>query len=362
MTDVTGETRSSGLGQPTLGLAALAAILAAAFWVMAVYPVDVFNTWVAFLVMTIIPCQIICGLVWHCERPAAIARLPQPIKGLAFLALCAAVGAAVAFAAFQTVGGGIAPPTPPLVMYTILSIVVTFWFVVVWGTWPFSALPVNPVLSGFLGMAFCYLLAYGLFETLFDFSFLKEAPFYSEKIDPHGLFLAWKPLVFGVTSVSVITFAALWDFWPVTLLKKPGGPAFSLLASIYVLALTAAIFYCGVVVLNMDIVHYLVTVPVPFIFGFFIVLSLLQKYPFAGLQQPLLGLLSSGLAAAAGVAMHWLYLYAAPFLTGQTLSSGAPTYELELWLASAMLAVTFPLIVFLADFLGFWPLRRMASK
>jgi hypothetical protein len=353
---------SAGLGQPLLGLLALAGILAVSFAVMAAFPPDVFNTWVAFLAMTIIPTQIVCGLVWHCEHPAPIARLPQPLKGLAYLLLCVTVGAIAALVSFRVVGGGIAPPTPPLIMYVILSIVVTFWFVVVWGAWPISALPVPPTVSGLLSVAFCYMVAYGLFELLFDFSFLKGAPFYSAAIDPHGLFVAWTPLVFGVTSVAVITFAALCDFWPVTLIRKPGGPLFSLLASVYVLGLAAAVFYCGVAVLRMDMVQFLVTAPVPFIFGFFIVLSLLQKWPFARLPQPLGGAASSLAAAAAGAAMHWLYLFAAPFLTGRTMASGAPAYQRELWLASAMLAVTFPLIVFLADLLGFWPLRRAGSK
>lgn len=362
MTDSPANPPSTGLRQPWLGLLALAGVLAVSFAVMAAFPPDVFNTWVAFLAMTIIPTQIVCGLVWHVEHPAPIARLPQPAKGLAYLLLCMAVGAVAAFAAFHVVGGGIAPPTPPLIMYVILSIVVTFWFVVVWGAWPISALPVAPTVSGLLAVAFCYLAAYGLFELLFDFSFLKAAPFYSAAIDPHGLFVAWRPLVFGVTTVAVITFAAMCDFWPVTLVRKPGGPVFSLLASIYVLILAAGVFHVGTVVLGMDIVRYLVAVPVPFIFGFFIVLSLLQKFPFAGLAQPLGGLLSSALAAAAGVAMYRLYLFAAPLLTGQTLASGAPAYQLELWLASAMLAVTFPLIVCLADFLGFWPLQGAARK
>lgn len=301
MNDQRADSPPAAPGQPWLGLVALAGILAVSFGVAAVFPPDVFNTWVAFLAMTIIPTQIVCGLVWHCEHPAPIARLPQPLKGLAYLLLCLAVGAIVALVALRVIGGGIVPPTPPLIMYAILSIVVTFWFVVVWGAWPISALPVPPTVSGLLSVAFCYLVAYGLFELLFDFSFLKGAPFYSAAIDPHGLFVAWNPLVFGVTSVAVITFAALCDFWPVTLLSKPGGPAFSLLASIYVLGLAAAVFYCGVVVLGMDVVQFLVTAPVPFIFGFFIVLSLLQKWPFAGLAQPAGGLALSFAAAGKSV-------------------------------------------------------------
>ena len=350
------------LGQPALGLIALAAILGVSFAIIAAFRVDVFNSWVAFLAMTIIPTQIICGLVWHCEQPTAVARLPQPARGLAFLVLCAAVGAAVALASFHIIGGGITPPTPPLVMYVIFSIVVTFWFVVVWGTWPVSALPVGPVWSGFVGIAFCYLVAYALFELLFDFSFLKGAPFYSDTIDPHGLFNAWQPLVFGVTSVACITLAAMFEFWPLPRLGlKPGGPAWGLAASLYVLVLAAMLFYGFVAAAGMEIVRYMVAFPVPFIFGFFIVMSLLHKFPFARVAQPLAGLLLSVAAAFAGYMMFILYNAAAPIVVGQLLPSGPPTYDLELWLASAMLAVTFPLIVVFADFLGFWPLRGAAA-
>ena len=358
MSDTRAAAHNGALGQPILGLVALAVILGVSFSIMAAFRVEVFNSWVAFLAMTIIPTQIVCGLVWHCEHPAGLAKLPQPLKGAAYLALSTAVGAVVAYASFRIVGGGIAPPTPPLVMYMILSIVVTFWFVVVWGTWPVSALPFGPVSSGLLGIAICYLIAYGLFELLFDFAFLKAAPFYSHAIDPHGVFNAWQPLVFGVTSVACITFAAMFEFWPLPLLGlKPGGPLWGLAASVYVLALAAIAFYGFVVVAGLDIVQYMVAVPVPFIFGFFIIMSLLHKFPFASVAQPRAGLLLSIAAALAGYAMFILYRAAAPYVVVQVLASGPPAYDLELWLASAMLAVTFPLIVVFADFLGFWPLR-----
>ena len=356
-------SRDQGFAQPTLGLAALALILGVSFAVMAAFRVDVFNSWVAFLAMTIIPTQIICGLVWHCGQPAALAKLPQPAKGIAYLAFCAMVGAVVAIASLQIVGGGITPPTPPLVMFVIFSIVVTFWFVVVWGTWPISALPLGPVASGLVGVAFCYVLAYALFELLFDFAFLKGAPFYANAIDPHGAFNAWQPLVFGVTSVAAITFSAMFEFWPLPKFGlKPGGASWGLAASLYVLTIAAIVFSGFVMLAGMDIVQYMVAVPVPFIFGFFIVMSLLHKFPFAHLTQPRAGLALSVTAALVGYGMFMLYDAASSLVTGQLLPSGAPTYDLELWLASAMLAVTFPLIVVFADFLGFWPLRSTASS
>jgi len=359
MSQATGARSSHGLLQPRLGLAALVAVLVLSFAVMAACPPGVFNTWVAFLVMAMIPSQIICALVWRCEHPAALARLPQPLKALAYLALCAGLGGVAALASYYLVGGATSPPGPPLIMFVILSIVVTFWFAIVWGAWPLSALPISPVASGVLGVAFCYLVAYGLFHLLFDFSFMKGAPVYSEATDPHGAFMAWRPLAFGVTTVAVIAFLVLCEFRPVSLIgARPGSPTFGLAASAYVLLVASTVFYLGVQIAGMDLVQYLVGIPVPFIFGFFIVASLLEKCPAARMHQPLSGLVLALIAAAAGLAMHEIYLRAAPILTGRTLPSGPPAYVLELWLATAMLAVTFPLIVVAADFLGFWPLRR----
>ena len=39
-------------------------------------------------------------------------------------------------------------------------------------------------------------------------------------------------------------------------------------------------------------------------------------------------------------------------------SAGPPTYDMEIWLASALLAVTFPFLIFFAEFFKFWPLAK----
>ena len=39
------------------------------------------------------------------------------------------------------------------------------------------------------------------------------------------------------------------------------------------------------------------------------------------------------------------------------LKSGAPVYALELWVANAMLAFSFPILVAITDHLQFWPMR-----
>jgi hypothetical protein len=58
-----------------------------------------------------------------------------------------------------------------------------------------------------------------------------------------------------------------------------------------------------------------------------------------------------------GQVLAMLYRLAAPAVTGQ-LASGPPAYDLEIWLANALLSVTFPFLIFIAAYFAFWPLQR----
>jgi len=80
------------------------------------------------------------------------------------------------------------------------------------------------------------------------------------------------------------------------------------------------------------------------LFGVFIVLTLFQGVGFTRLAQPAKGIAMTAAAIALAVVMQLLYGVAAN-LIAPALAAGAPGYGLELWLATAMLGVTFPLIV-----------------
>ena len=58
-----------------------------------------------------------------------------------------------------------------------------------------------------------------------------------------------------------------------------------------------------------------------------------------------------------GVVLAHLYAALAPVVTG-TLASGPPGYDLEVWLANALLSVTFPFLIYYAVFFGYWPLTK----
>jgi hypothetical protein len=58
-----------------------------------------------------------------------------------------------------------------------------------------------------------------------------------------------------------------------------------------------------------------------------------------------------------GVVLALLYGALAPTVTG-ALVSGPPGYDYEVWLANALLSVTFPLLIYHAALLGYWPLAK----
>jgi hypothetical protein len=113
--------------------------------------------------------------------------------------------------------------------------------------------------------------------------------------------------------------------------------------------------------MKMDPVAFMVTVPIPFIFGTIFMLNMLQGSVFAKLTQPLKGVLNTVAAAVLGSLFALLYRAVASTVTGK-LDSGPPAYQTEIWLASALLAVTFPFLVAYADFFTMWPLQRAKAE
>jgi hypothetical protein len=157
----------------------------------------------------------------------------------------------------------------------------------------------------------------------------------------------------------------LLEFWPVSLLAKAipifgRQPFFGLDASVLIAAIAAGLWWLFDVPHGMDVVAFLVRVGVSMIFGIFIVLVMFDGAAFVRLPQPWRGMVLIAVAAVLAVALHALYRALAIQQFG--LPGGPPTYTLELWLATSMLAITFPLMVAFASFFNFWPLRRSGQQ
>jgi hypothetical protein len=347
--------------QPLLGIVATALVIAVSLGFISLFAFPIFATWVAFLTICFIPMEIVTSVTWGCRLPGFAAARSQPAKGILLTLIALVVGAIVAAVHFTTVGGGINPPPPMLAMCIIASVVITFWLAIMWGGWPFDKLIKNPLGAGFAMLAACYIINYLLFRLLFNYGFMKGAPVYVASLDPYGLFNAWSVLVFYVTAIAVMFLSLNFDLWPFTaspaLMKQP---VLGLVWTIVALAIGGLAFYLGVNVIGMDAVSFMVRVPIPFIFGTIIVLNMMHGSLFGKFAQPLKGLLNALASAVIGVALALLYGALAPMVTG-AVKPGPPGYDFEIWLASALLAVTFPFLIFYAEFFKMWPLHKEQS-
>lgn len=344
--------------QPALGIVASVLVMAVSLGFISLFDLPTFTQWVAYLTICFIPMEIVIGITWGCQNPKFAARREQPARGILLAIVALAVGAVVAAVHHATVGGSISPPVPMLAMFIIATVLTTFWLAIMWGGWPFLKVIKNPVAAGLTMLVASYAITYLIFRVFFNFSFMQGAPVSVLALDPHGMFNAWSALVFYITVIGVLFLSLNFDLWPFT--TSPAvmqQPVLGIVWTVTALVIGGATFYIGVVAMGMDVVSFMVRVPIPFIFGTIIVVNMLQGSIFGALAQPLKGVLNTIASAVIGSVLAVIYGALAPVVTG-TVNPGPPTYDFEIWLASALLAVTFPFLIFFAEFFQFWPLRR----
>ena len=350
----------SGLKQPWLGIVATALIIAISLGFVSLFSFATFTGWVAFFLLCLIPMQIVTVVTWG-ANPAFAARQTQAMKGLVLMVSTFIIGTVVAGLTHATIGGGIDPPTPMLAMCAIVSVVITFWLAIMWGGWPFTVMFKNLVVAGLTLLVACYVINYALFRLFFDYGFMQGAPVYVAAQDPHGLFMAWNALVFYLSCLSAMFLVLNFDLWPLT--TFPGvmrQPVLGIVWTVVALVIGGIAFWIGVVAMGMDPVAFMVRVPVPFIFGTIVVLNMLKGSLFAAQKQPIKGVLNVVAVVVIGQVLAQLYGALAPSVTGR-LAPGPPPYEFEIWLASALLSVTFPFLIFYAEYFQFWPLQKVAE-
>ena len=341
--------------QPVLGIVASAIIIAVSLGFISLFDFPAFSGWVSYLLICLIPMEIVVGVSWQ-ANPAFASRMTQPMKGIVLMLVCVAGAAIIAPIYWQIVGGGVSPPAPMLMMCSIVSVVVMFWFAIMFGGWPWNLIVKGPVGSGILMWIACYAINYALFRVFFDYSFMAGAPVYVASLDPHGIFNANSATVFYVTAIAVLFLLLHFDLWPFT--TSPGlmkQPVLGIVWTVLAFVLGGAAFYIGTVTMAMDPMLFLVRVPIPFIFGTIIVLNMLHNSMFASLQQPVKGVANAVAAAVIGNLLAMMYGALAPTITGN-LAIGPPANDFERWLASALLGVTFPFLIFYAEFFKMWPL------
>ncbi len=359
--------QQGGLKQPILGIVGTIIVFFIAFGIIVWFKPETFIPWAGELAMCLIPFSIIIGMVWQANYPAPAATLEQPLKGAYLLFINMLFGALVAGWSIKTVGAFVAPPTPPLIFFTIMSVIMTFWCVVVWGCWPAAAIKGNhPAFVGFGTLIVSYAVAYILWKTLFNFDFMKDAPFYAAVAPPSGAFNAFSSLAFFLTALAVILAWVELDFWPLSSIppKIPTfgkQPIWGITVSIVVIIIALVIKWIFVANMGMDVFVYTLKVPICIIFGEFIMLLLMQTAPVQTMKQPGKGIILILLNIILAIVMYHLYLWFSTLIAGP-LPSGPPGYILELWLATALLGFTFPVIASYTGFFNFWPLTEPSIR
>ncbi|MEQ1883564.1 MAG: hypothetical protein ABL967_00760 [Bryobacteraceae bacterium] len=344
--------------QPLAGIIATILVMAVSLGFISLFDFPLFAGWVAYLLLCIIPIQIVTAVLWRCGVPEFAGNQKQPVKGVLLLGVNAVVAAIVAYLYFQFAGAAIGPPTPMLAMCTIVSVIITFWFCIVWGGWPFTAVIRNPLAAGLVTLAAAYIVNYIIFRFVFDYGFMQGAPVYVPQLDPHGLVPAWNALAFYLTLLASMFLIVNFDLWPLTnfpsVMKQP---VLGLVWTICCFVLAAIIYNIGVRGFGMDPMQFMVRVPVPFVFGTIVVQNMMQGSLFAKLKGPMKGVANALAVVVFGQVLAAFYRAMMPVVTAP-LPAGGPGYDAEVWLASALLSVTFPFLIFYAEFFQFWPLQK----
>ncbi len=316
-----------------------------------------FTGWVAYTIQCMIPMQIVIAVTWGSNQPAW-ARRSRPIKGFLLLLLSALVGLVMAAILHATIGGRVSPPAPMLIQFTIIQVLALFWLAIMWGNWPFSVLFKNPIVAGFAMLVAGILITWVYFRVFFNYEFMKGAPVYAPALDPHGLVNATSILVATLTVMTVMFLMLHFDLWPLTsfpaIMKQP---YLGLVWTLVIVVVGMGVYELAVGVLGMDPMIFMLRAPIPFIFGTILVLNVLRNSLFAKFTQPLKGVLNAATAAVLGSILAKIYAVLSATTTG-AIQSGPPGYDLEIWTASALLGVTFPFLIFAAEFFGLWPFQR----
>lgn len=283
------------------GLGAALIVFAASYGLSAPFGPETYGSWIAFIGIVSVPSLLVAGSLWRYRHPAVLAKLRQPWRGLAFLALTVS-GMALAAAFLYFGPGGGAGITPFLINAAILSIVSTFWVVGLWECWPLNRWIANPVLLGISAWVAAYLLADLAFHLLFNFAEARHAPFYRPALDPGGLFPFWDILVFAVTTSAVIVaWEKLLILWPLHGPMAHRHPLWrGLIASAAVLVASGLWMGVPCLIFGMDVVDFMLRGPIALLFGIFFATNLTQSQLFAGLAQPGRGGASSYTCLSAG--------------------------------------------------------------
>jgi hypothetical protein len=340
--------------QPLLGLAACALIVSISLAAAIAAPPAALVGWIGLTLTAFVPALIVQAVVRKTDG-----RTQQPGRGAQDLAEVALVGAASLILAITIYAPDRASASPYVLMPLIASVPITLWLVFLLEGWPVRAFAPRARRLAILAMTAC-LAAIGD-RYLADYGATMGRAVRDAVVVPRGMFDVRGPVTLLVTSAAAVMALQGLDFWPIAMLARrvrlaASQPWRGLCGLGVALGVAGAAQWVGGQWFGIAIGRFQARIGVSFLFGMFVMLVLFQGRLFVDRSQPTRGAL---IAASAGLIAWGAYpLYRLAGLAAQALHGGAVPVDPDAWIATAMLAVTFPAMALWADIFDFWPLRR----
>jgi len=318
---------------------------------------DFFNNWAGFLSISGIPALIIIANIWEGKVPFLSEQKSRSLHIAVLGIILFIVGYAVSKYAIFMFGNSVTPPTVVAMMFVIFTVVMTIWILMVFQGWPFTQYITHPVILVLSLLCLIYLLSTVLYPVLFNFSGFGGLSVDTYDRLPAGVFEPWFIIVTMITTLAVIFALALYKQMPIKFfvhrLPQPLSGIFTLGT---VLIISWAIMQI-VIRLQIDLVAFMVQGPISFLFGLFIIQDTTGNSLFLHRREFARGGILTAICLVLGISLYQAFEVFEKWWTGG-LVAGPPMYQKELWLANAMLSVTFPMIIVIMNFFKGWPIIK----
>lgn len=334
--------------QPWRGIIAVFVSVGLTIGVASNLSLDAWLGWFTVWGNTMVPIQVIIALAWGARYPP-VQRLDQPWRGIALTLFQVLIGSITALFLFKFVGGGSANPV--VNVFTISSVLTTFFIVIAFGCWPFHTC--STPARGLLSLMIVYPIMAAIFQ-LYNFSGLFKIIPPLADIAPTGP-VPWDIALsfFFVMFAFLFVFVTM-DMWPLpkapTIMKQPiMGIALVVLCGILA-GIAFMVLMTGFGLRSLDIMLGFLC----FVAGILTTVIALQGWPARSLSQPAKGFLNLIFSGAVAFVLYHIFRSFAVFHFGAEPMSTYPTYLMIL--GNFMLALTFPLYVVYTVFFDYWPL------
>jgi len=351
--------------QPWRGLFGMAVTLGVAFTVTANFDMEKYTGLFTLLVISWVPIEVVMGLGWRGDYPDT-KGLSQPWKGMLLTGFMCLFGTLVCFGLLNFMGAGVVHPF--IIVYAIVTVIVTFFAIIAFGMWPFHKMSLPA--KGFLSLICAYILA-GLILRLFNFSMLsypagvRPSPvaavaFYAPGgpfaalagISPKGPFCWESALSFLIWMVLFLFVFAYLEMWPINKVRSlMQQPVLGILLSIITGVCAYIAHIVGIIVLQIEPLNFLVN-GICYIFGLLMFMLMFQMWPGRGLKPPYAGFIKLILAIGIGILSFYGIGAFCKWHFGKAFVYPNNWFSM----ANVMLGLIFPAWAAYGGFWDFWPL------